>query len=646
MRVAGLAVVHGLFFATASAAYAAGAPTQFARDLSDLTALSIEELGNIEISSVTKTAEPLSQVPAAAYVITNDDVVRSGATHLPEMLRLAPNLQVAQIAAYQWAVTARGFNSAAADKLLVLIDGRTVYVPAFSGVYWDLQEVLPDNIARIEVVSGPAGTLWGANAVNGVINIVTQSAAATPGAVMHLGGGNREKRGSLQYGGGAGDLAYRAYVTGFVHDGESLTGAGADARDGWHRVQGGFRLDWDTGRDLVTVQGDLQRGSEDQLATANQKIAGENVLARWTREMSAGSSLQVQAYYDRVYTSIPNFATNELRTYDLDLQHSFSVGNRHEIVWGGGYRVMSDHFPTVVSPTQQVEFVPESRTLDLANVFIQDTIRLTDALKIIPGIKLEDEPYTGLTALPSVRLSWIPAESHLVWLAASRAVRVPSRLDRDVRQRTGAVVTIDGGNMQTVKVIAYEAGYRTQIADRASLSISGFYNDYQDLRSAELTNGGLPVVFANGMEGETYGVELWGNYQVTDWWRLTAGFNWLHKDLRFKPGSSGIGGLQIAGNDPSTQVSLRSAMNVTDDLTFDLDFRRIGALPAPASPAYAELSARIGWRVSGSVEISLTGANLLHDHHAEFGTTANTLQVGRVGTRLPRSVFLDTRWSF
>jgi len=639
VRAAALALAYGLL---------AGVPAQGAapEQMADLSTLSIEELGNIEISSVTKTAEPLSQSPAAVYVITGNDIARAGAARLPEMLRLAPNLQVAQIAAYQHAVTARGFNSAAADKLLVLVDGRTVYAPAFSGVYWDLQDVPAESIARIEVVSGPGGTLWGANAVNGVINVITHEASETPGTVLHLGGGNREKRGSLQFGGSASDtLAYRTYLSGFVHDGESLTGSGADGEDGWHKVQGGFRADWTPGANLVTVQGDLYRGAEDQLALGDQKIAGENILARWSRDM-AGGSLQLQAYYDRFYAMIPDFATNEVRTYDLDVQHSFALGARQEIVWGGGYRVMSDNFPTVINATQQVAFIPQRRTLNLGNVFVQDTVRLTDDLRVIAGVKLEDQPYTGVTALPSVRAAWTPADSNLLWAAVSRAVRVPSRLDRDVTQVTDSTVTIAGGDMQTVKVIAYEAGYRVQIADRASFSASAFFNDYQDLRSAEFTRGGYPIVFANGMEGETYGVELWGNYQVTDWWRLTAGFNWLHKDLRFKAGSSGLGGLQIAGNDPKTQISVRSAMNITDDLTFDLDARRIGALPAPASPAYAELSLRLAWKLTATGEIALTGANLLHKYHAEFGTTANTLQTGRVGVRVPRSVFLDTRWRF
>lgn len=632
----------GLWLAGSEAADAA----QLAAGSVDLAALSIEELGNIEISSITKTEEPVGQSPAAIYVITGNDIARSGARRLPDILRLAPNLQVAQITAYQHAITARGFNSAAADKLLVLIDGRSAYTPAFSGVYWDLQDVLPENIARIEVVSGPAGTLWGANAVNGVINVVTRDAAATPGTTLHAGGGNLEQGGSLQYGGNLGDAAaYRAYVTGFNHGGRSLTAARADARDSWHKVQSGFRLDWTPGRDLFTIQGDMIRGSEEQLATADQKIASENVMARWTRE-TENSTLQVQAYYDRTYTSIPDYATNELRTYDLDIQHSFAWGSRQEVVWGGGYRVMRDNFPTVVTPTQQVRFVPERRTLDLGNLFVQDTIRLTSDFRLIAGVKLEDQPYTGITAMPSLRAAWTLTDSDLLWFAVSRAVRVPSRLDRDVTQITGSTVTIAGGNMQTVKVIAYEAGYRAQLANRASFSVSGFYNDYQDLRSAELTNGGFPITFGNEMEGETYGVELWGNYQVTDWWRLTAGFNWLHKDLRFKPGSSGAGGLQIAGNDPTTQISLRSAMDITDALTFDLDVRRIGALPAPPSPAYAELSARLGWRVSEHVEVSLTGANLLHRYHVEFGTTPNTLQVGHIGTLVPRSVFLDTRWSF
>ena len=635
---------HGYVGAIVSASLLLlSARAEAALDLSDM---SIEELAQIEVTSVSKRAEPLSDAAAAIYVITHDDIIRSGATAFPEILRLAPNLQVAQITASHYAVSARGFNGGAADKLLVLVDGRSIYTPFSSGVNWDLQEVPPDSIERIEVVSGPGGTLWGANAVNGVINIITRKSSDTQGVTAELGGGNTEIRGRLQYGGKiAENLSYRVYAGGFKHWDEDVTGTNAKARDAWHKVQGGFRADWEPASDLITVQGDIYDGSEQQLRTADEDISGRNVLARWTHAMGGGSSLQIQAYYDHIKVSVPDNFTNRLDTYDIQAQHDFSLGN-HQIVWGGGYRVLSDDFPTTLSAGQQVQFVPQSRTFKLWNLFLQDSFSFTDKLKLVAGIKIEDEPYTGVEFMPNARLAWAITDKSLLWAAVSRAVRVPSRLDRDVTQHVGSLLAITGGDMQPVKVTAYELGYRAQPSTDLSFSISAFYNVYPNLRSAEPTNGNFPLVFANGMEGETYGLEFWANYRVTDWWRLSGGANWLHKDLRFKPGSFGLGGLQIAGNDPKYQLSLRSAMDLGRNVTLNLDLRRIGALPAPPSPAYVELNARIAWAASDQLEISLTGSNLLHDYHTEFGTISNTLQVGPVGVKIRRSVFIATRWKF
>jgi iron complex outermembrane receptor protein len=610
----------------------------------DLNSLSIEELAQIEVTSVSKRAEPLSNAPASIYVITHDDIMRSGARRLPEMLRLAPNLQVAQINANRYAISARGFNGGASDKLLVLVDGRSIYTPFSSSVNWDLQEVPPGDIERIEVVSGPGGTLWGANAVNGVINIITKRSSDTPGAAAEIGAGNTEIEARLQYGGKLTDeLSYRAYVGGFRHGNKNRTGTGTKARDAWDKVQGGFRADWESADDVITVQGDIYDGSEQQLSAVRSDISGHNLIARWTRAISSDSSLQLQAYYDHLLFSAPGRFSNHLDSYDLQAQYNFALGG-HAIVAGGGYRAMKDDFPTVLSATQTVQFIPQSRTLTLWNIFLQDSISLTDRLKLTAGLKIEHEPYTGIELMPNLRLSWAVADDNLLWLAASRAVRVPSRLDRDVTQRFGSLVAIIGGNMQPVKVTAYELGYRSQPLADLSFSVSSFYNVYSDLRSAEPTNGGFPLTFENGMKGETYGVEAWANYRANNWWRLAAGGNWLHKDLRFKRGSAGLGGLQIAGNDPKYQLSLRSTMDLGRGVLLNLDVRRIGALPAPRSPAYVELGARIAWAASDQLEISLTGSNLLHDYHAEFGTTTNTLQVGPIGVEVRRNVFLAAKW--
>ncbi len=617
-----------------------------AQSVETLQRLSIEDLANVEVSSVSKTAQPLSDAPAAIYVISRDDIVRSGATSLIDILRLAPNLQVAQITAADYAVSSRGFNSSAADKLLVLIDGRSVYTPFFNGVLWDLQYVLPEDIDRIEVISGPGATLWGANAVNGVINIITRKESHTQGGVLELGGGNLEQRGSLQYGGKLSqDIDYRAYVTGFRY-GNDRTATGANAHDSWHNFQTGFRADWTPDNDDVTMQGDFYRGSEDQVATGNQSITGHNLLARWNHQIDTESALQVQAYYDFIGESIPGISADFLDTYDFDVQHSFSFGTWQHIVWGGGYRLTNDNFPTDVSAAQGAFFVPQKSTLHLGDIFVEDTVAAGESVKIIPGLKLEADPFSRLEPLPSLRVSWEVTESDMVWAAVSRAVRAPSRLDRDLYENVGPVLFIKGGDFQPEKLIAYELGYRAQPSRDATVSISTYYNVYSDLRSAEYSATGLPIVFGNGMQGDTYGLEAWGSYRMTGWWKVTAGVDWLHKNLHFKTGSSGLGGIEIAGDDPTYQIALRSTMDVAPDVTFDCNLRRIAALPAPPSPSYTELDVNVRWAITSSLELSIRGSNLLQPHHLEFGSTEGSLQVGATGVETGRSFFVDTQWRF
>jgi iron complex outermembrane receptor protein len=625
---------------------AAGASPAWANTptVQDLSRFSIEELANIDVSSVSKTAQPLSDAPAAIYVITHDDAVRSGATNLAEILRLAPNLQVARVTASSYAISARGFNGTAADKLLVLIDGRSVYTPFSHGVFWDAQDTPAEIIERVEVISGPGATLWGANAVNGVINVVTRRASADPGGALQVGAGDQTRRVGLQYGGALGEqMAYRIHFSGVDYD-HSVTAAGTNAKDGGRKWQGGFRLDWTPRADLITVQGDAYRGAEDQAATSDQDISGANLLARWTHPVGAGV-LQVQAFYDYLERRVD--ATNAwLRTYDLDVQHSFTLGSSHQVVWGGGYRVTEDYFPLLPNPGVLQAFRPIGRTLNFFNIFAQDTVALTPDLKLTLGLKLEDDPYSGKQYLPSARVSWKLSENTLVWGAASRAVREPSRLDRDFVQFTRGTLVLTGQDFQPEKLTAYEVGYRAQPTNRSSVSISAYYNVYDDLRSFEFTAGGFPLTFSNQMEGETYGVEAWGAYQVADWWRISGGANWLHKNLRFKPGSGGIGGVQIAGDDPSYQVSLRSAMQLGRDVKLDLDLRHVDDLPAPASPAYTELGAQLRWTVNESLEVVFVGSNLLHRRHLEFGSTAASFQLGASGVETGRSFFVDTRWRF
>lgn len=643
IAVGGLAV---LLLAPQPAAAAVSAAVSISP--SDLDRLSIEDLAKIEVSSVSKTDQPLSDAAASIFVITHDDIIRSGAVSLPEMLRLAPNLQVAEVAGMTYAISARGFNSGGADKLLVLIDGRSVYTPFINGVFWDAQRVPPEDIDRIEVISGPGAALWGANAVNGVINIVTRKASDTVGAVIEGGGGSLDQHLNLQFGAQLRpDLAVRVYGLG-AWRGSDLAASGADGRDAFSTGQGGFRLDWTPGRDWLTLQGDLYRGGEDHAISPRESFGGQNVLLRWTRAGEGGSSLQVQGYYDELWRRIPTVASDELRTYDIDIQHSFRLSPRQQVVWGGGLRAETDDFPVAPgnpsSPLTQF-FSPQRRTLVIGDLFGQDTVSVARGVDLVLGLKLEDDAYVGLTPLPNLRLSWKPSDSSLLWAAVSRATRAPSRLDRDFGESLGSTQVLKGGDFRSEDLIAYEVGYRAQPTSRLSASVSLFYNDYRNLRTVEYGPGGtLPGSFDNQMEGGAYGVEAWAALQALDWWRLSAGVNGLHEDLRFRPGSSGLGGLAIAGNDPAWQASLKSSMDLPHGLSLDMDLRGVAALPEPASPAYAELNARLAWAVTRSLELSVTGANLLHERHLEFGSTSAPLQLGASGVESTRSVVFSAKW--
>ena len=628
----------GLLFGGLMAALASSAHAQSVEDLRNL---SIGELSDIDVSSVTKTTQPLGDAPAAIYVITHDDIIRSGAQSVPEMLRLAPNLQVVQTSASNYVVTARGFsgNSAAqafSDKLLVLIDGRSVYTPLFSGVYWDMQDVLPEDVERIEVISGPGATLWGANAVNGVINIITRKSSETQGGVLDVGAGNLGRSASLQYGGRISpDLTYRLYAKGFI-DNDTETPAGAKAHDGWYKPQGGFRIDWTPGADAVTLQGDAYQGAEEQAGADDESISGRNVMARWTHGFSGGSSLQVQAYYDRTSRSTAGGGGSfALDTYDLDLQHSFTLDAHNDLVWGGGFRISEYE----IVNNDSLLFIPTSRTLNLGNAFIQDSLSLGPALKLILGLKLENDPYSGLTPLPSARISWKASNSTLLWAAVSRAIRSPTPFDVDVQERLGGMLFLTGNeDFQPETLTAYELGARIQPSSRLSVSVSAYYNVYDDLRSIEVQSGGfLPLHWGNMMQGRTYGVEAWGDYRVTDWWRLTAALEVQHESFSFKPGASGILGVAQAGDDPHHQASLRSSMNLGRAFTLDADLRYVGVLPDPHVPSYVELNGRLGWNVTERVQLSLSGFNLLHDRHMEFPAPANAI---------PRSVFAEARLRF
>ena len=624
----------------------AASPIVFAEGLDStaegLKRLSLEELANVEVTSASKSSQPLSEAPVALYVITQDEIMRSGAQSIPEALRLAPNLQVTQLSANNYVVTARGFGGDPqaqnfSNKLLVLIDGRSVYTPLYSGVYYDAQDVLLDDVARIEVISGPGATLWGANAMNGVINIITRAAAETQGGLVATGGGNLERNFNARYGGALNDATqYRLYTK--LTDNSALElPNGTSAHDAWSKAQGGFRIDWEQGADAATLQGDAYRAAENQLGADDVGIAGANALARW-QHTTEGSQLQVQAYVDQTQRRAPiGGDAFVLHTYDVEIQDSVSAGASQRVVFGAGERVNS-YGITNAGP---LLFVPPNRALTLSDVFAQDTISLARPLKLTIGLKLEDDPYWGWTPLPDVRLAWNVTAGNFLWAAASKSIRSPTPFDDDVVEKLGGSVALTGNpNFKPERLTAYEVGYRGEPTRLISVSVSTFYNIYDDLRSIEPNpeTGFFPLRWGNGIEGDTYGVEAWANVQLTNWWRLGPGVRWLHKHLWFGSGASGLLGVAQAGVDPSTQASLRSSMDLGGAMTFDTSLEHVTALSGLVAPGYYDLTARFAWQVSRAVNLSIAGFNLTQAHHIEFALP--------YGEDISRSFIAEARFYF
>ena len=588
----------------------------------DLARLSLEELSMIEVTSVSRRPEALADAAAAIFVISAEDIHRSGATSLPEVLRLAPNLNVQRVNSVDYAISARGFNGyETSNKLLVLVDGRSIYSTLSSGVFWDAREVMLQDIERIEVISGPGGALYGSNAMNGVINIITRPAGDTRGGLLNVGGGDDEATFALRHGGDLGAAgAWRAYVMGYRRD-ESRAPTGEDANDDSEGLRAGARADWSVGGNRLTLQGDAFDNqvtiNEDLLGTETH-VRGGNVLGRWSRPL-AGGELQAQAYFDRFEREEPG-TLEESDTWDVSVQHATEFG-RHRLVLGAGHRIVDSRF---TAPPGGAVLDPADRTLTLTNIFVQDQVSLGQGLTLTLGAKFEDNSFSGQELLPNVRLAWQRAGGDLLWGAVSRASRTPNRIERDLTL-PGFLVGADFGSE---RVTAYEVGYRANPSPRTSFSINAFYNVYDALRTVSITPATfLPLNLTNNGEANTWGVEAWGSYDVSPAWRLSAGVSTLTKDYDPTPVADDISGLVSIGDDPEYQVLVRSQHDLTDAVELDVRLRAVDDLALV--DGYVEADVRVGWRLTDRVELSVTGRNLIEDRRIETGDAVRGRAFGR-----------------
>jgi len=636
-----------------------------------LAQASLEDLLNIQVTSVSKKEQQLSRTAAAVFVVTQEDIRRSAATSIPDLLRMVPGLDVAQINANTWAISARGFNLEFANKLLVLVDGRAVYTPLFGGVYWDTLDVPLEDIEQIEVIRGPGGTVWGANAVNGVINIITKSSAETQGGLITAGGGTQaEGFGTVQYGGKIKEhSSYRIFAK-YLNDDHLPDLNGQNGQDSWHLLHGGFRADTTlSAKDSLITEGDIYNGKEGgifvhSIISPPQNInalgigilSGGNVLTRWSHTFSSRRDISLQFYFDRYDRDAPQF--EEFRnTFDFDFQNHINLGARQDLIWGVGYRHTADQ----TAPTIDRAFLPADFAGQLFNVFIQDQITLkSDRVALYVGSKLENDYFTGFDLEPSARLAWTPSNRRTFWAAISRAGRTPTRrdvgLDASLAVLPGPaeVALLGNPNMKSEHVIAYELGYREEPTDYISLDIAAFFNTYQGLESLEPAPSFFesnsvppllihPIVLGNEMRGTTQGVEASVNWKVTHRWTLSPGYSFLEMNLHINPTSlDTVSVANTEGSNPDHQAQLRSHVELPRGFSWDTNAYFVDSLPVQSVPSYTRLDTQLSWRLAERVELNLVGQNLLQDHHEEFSNFLQSINSSLV----KRSAYAKITWQF
>ena len=595
-------------------AFPLGAAEQPFAQVKDLKALSLEELLQIDVTTVSRESERRIDAPAAVSVITGEDIRRYGVDTLADALRLADSVSVARFNGGSWAIAARGFSATTNNKLLVMIDGRSVYTPLFGGVFWEMQHVLLPDLDRIEIIRGPAGILWGPNAVNGVINIITKRASDTQGAFVRGVTGSRE-RGHLaaRYGGQISPgTSYRLYGVGSEFDSPQLTD-GTSAKEDRRLRQAGGRVDMDlAGRARLTIQGDLNSGRMGLADRSDIKMDGGNLVVTYTKPLDAGESVQILGYADREHRDVPLQSWENRTTYNVEGQHSIRLAPRYQFLWGGGVRSTLSR----TKRTPLIFFEPDDRRINQLHGFAQTEITITPKVSATVGTRGERTTFSGFDLQPAVRAKYTPRADAMIWGAVSRAIRTPTRFDQDLRITVGDIVVVRGDHeFKPEKLTAFESGVRVSLRSNVSLEAAAFYNDYDDLRSQEAT----PLItLANLYDGHTTGIELAGNVQPHPRWLVHASYTGQRVALKPLPGSRDTTNARAEADDPAHAFSMRSYLNLPHNFELDGFFRAVGKLRASNLAGYQELDMRIGWQATDRLELSLMGRELLHPRHAEF----------------------------